>query len=216
VTDSAVIAVFGARTGFGRRVVQALEHEGIEVHPVDVDLDDRVAVAGALGGEVRGVVYAHLDRVALDPVPLVDVDPARWDAACERQLRMLVHVMQASYAPLARTRGAMVCICPTLALQGGAGLSLLSAVAEGQRVLAKSAARQWANDGIRVNIVCPAIDALLDQPADERFDDARRGRVPIEQYDIDAALREVLPYLLTTRAVTALTVPLDGAQVTAL
>jgi phospholipase/carboxylesterase len=36
---------------------------------------------------------------------------------------------------------------------------------------------------------------LLDDPLDARFADARRGRTPIDSYDTDAALREVLPRL---------------------
>ena len=216
MTPASPVVVFGTETPFGRRVAQALDRVGIAVTAIDVDLDDRVAVAGSLTGEIGSVVYAHVDPLCLEPQAFVDVDPARWDAACERQLRMLLHVVQASYAPLARSHGAMVCVCPTVALQDAVNLAMFAAVAEGQRILAKSAARQWANDGIRVNIISPSVHELLDDPLDARFADARRGRTPIDSYDTDAALREVLPFLLTTRAVTALTVPLDGGQVTAL
>jgi NAD(P)-dependent dehydrogenase (short-subunit alcohol dehydrogenase family) len=216
VTVELPVVVFGTATPFGRRVAQALDHVGIAATAVDVDLDDPAAVAGAVTGEIGSVVYAHVDPRCLEPQAFVGVDPAQWDAACERQLRMLLHVVQASYAPLARSRGAMVCVCPTVALQGAANLAMFAAVAEGQRILAKSAARQWGNDGIRVNIISPSIHDLLDDPLDARYVDARRGRTPIDAYDTDAALREVLPFLLTTRAVTALTVPLDGGQVTAL
>ncbi|MEO8697239.1 MAG: SDR family oxidoreductase [Acidimicrobiales bacterium] len=216
VTLVSTTAVFGTETPFGRRVARALERAGVAVTAVDVDLDDRGVVAEALPADVSAVVYARVDPICLEPQSFVDVDPALWDAACERQLRMLLHVVQASYAALARSRGAMVCVCPTVGLQGAANLAMLAAVAEGQRVLAKSAARQWANDGIRVNIVSPSVHDLLADPADARFVDARRGRIPIDPYDVDAALREVLPFLLATRAITAVTVPLDGAQVTAL
>ena len=216
MTDAPRTLVFGTATPFGRRVVDALEHAAITVEAIDIDLDDAGAVTDAFYGEVGGVVYAHFDPRSLEPMPFVAVEPSRWDGACERPLRMFLHVVQAAHAPLARSGGALVCVCPTLALQGGANLAMLAAVAEGQRVLAKSAARQWANDGVRVNIVCPPVDALLDDPSAEAFGDARRGRVPIAGYDIDGALREVLPYLLRTRAVTALTIPLDGGQVTAL
>jgi NAD(P)-dependent dehydrogenase (short-subunit alcohol dehydrogenase family) len=208
--------VFGAAMPFGRRVVAALEAVGRPVTAVDADLDDPVAVADALDSGARGVVYAHIDPQCLVPASFVDIEPDQWDACCERQLRMLLHVVQASYAPLVRSRGALVCVCPTIGLQGAANLALAAAVAEGQRILAKSAARQWADEGVRVNIVSPSIQELLDDPLDERFADARRGRAPIASYDADAALREVLPFLLYTRALTAVTVPLDGGQVTAL
>ena len=216
MTPGSPVVVFGTGTPFGRRVALALDRAGIALTAIDVDLDDRVAVADAMIGEIGGVVYAHVDPLCLEPQAFAEVDPARWDAACERQLRMLLHVVQASYAPLARSHGSMVCVCPTVALQGAVNLAMFAAVAEGQRILAKSAARQWANDGIRVNIISPSVQELLDDPLDARFADARRGRTPIDSYDIDAALREVLPFLLTARAVTALTVPLDGGQVTAL
>ena len=216
MTFASRATVFGGLTPFGRRVVQALDHAGIAVTAIDVDLDDRAAVADALTGDVGNVVYADIDPLCLEPRKFVDVDATQWDAGCERQLRKFLHVVQASYAPLARSRGAMVCVCPTVALQGAVNLAMFAAVAEGQRILAKSAARQWANDGIRVNIVSPAIHELLDDPLDARFVDARRGRTPIDSYDTDAALREVLPFLLSTRAVTGVTVPLDGGQVTAL
>jgi NAD(P)-dependent dehydrogenase (short-subunit alcohol dehydrogenase family) len=216
VTSGSRTVVVGTATPFGRRVALALEHAQIAVTAVDVDLDDVAAVTDALADDVGAVVYAHVDPVCLEPCAFVDVDPVQWDTACERQLRMFLHVVQASYAPLARSHGAMVCVCPTVGLQGALNLAMFAAVAEGQRILAKSAARQWANDGIRVNIVSPGIHELLGDPLDARFADARRGRTPIDAYDTDAALREVLPYLLTTRALTALTIPLDGGQVTSL
>ena len=51
---------------------------------------------------------------------------------------MFLHVVQASYAPLSRSRGAMICVCPTVGLQGALNLAMFAAVAEGQRILAKS------------------------------------------------------------------------------
>ena len=216
MTSGARTVVFGTATPFGRRVAHALERAELEVTAIDVDLDDLEAVTTALAADTTAVVYSHIDPLCLEPRAFVDVDATLWEAACERQLRMFLHVVQASYAPLARSNGAMVCVCPTVALQGAANLAMFAAVAEGQRILAKSAARQWANDGIRVNIVSPSIHELLDDPRDPRFVDALRGRTPIDSYDTDAALREVLPYLLKTRALTALTIPLDGGQVTAL
>jgi hypothetical protein len=109
-TSSAV--VFGSATPFGRRVAQALEHVGIEVVAIDVDLDDRAAVARALSGEMTAVVYAHVDPQCLAAQAFVEVDPVQWDAQCEKQLRMFLHVVQASYASLARSRGALGCVCP--------------------------------------------------------------------------------------------------------
>jgi hypothetical protein len=51
VTPASPVVVFGTETSFGRRVALALDGVGIAVTAVDVDLDDRVAVADAMTGE---------------------------------------------------------------------------------------------------------------------------------------------------------------------
>ena len=169
MTPASPVVVFGTETPFGRRVALALDRVGIAVTAVDVDLDDRVAVTDAMTGEIDGVVYAHVDPRCLEPQAFVDVDPARWDAACERQLRMLLHGVQASYAPLARSHGAMVCVvprwrcrCVNLACSGGC-LGHASCPERGASVGQR-----------RLRSTSSSSFTTADDPLDARFADALR------------------------------------------
>ena len=51
-------------------------------------------------------------------------------------------------------------VTPTAWATGVPGLAAYAAAVEGQRLLAKSAARQWGRDGITVNCVAPAWEAV--------------------------------------------------------
>jgi NAD(P)-dependent dehydrogenase (short-subunit alcohol dehydrogenase family) len=205
------------------------EPDGGFPNRVRVDLDDPAAVVRALDAAVAmagadsvdAVVYAHLDPEALRPRPIVELTDDDWDRTCERQLRAALNVTRAAHDRLQATAGSLVFVCPTIALQGAAGLTPLAAAAEGQRVLAKSAARQWADDGIRVNIVAPATADLMDDATrtSTATADARRGRIPMGAgFDLDAALAGLLGFLVSdaSRYVTGVTIPVDRAQVTAL
>ena len=61
---------------------------------------------------------------------------------------------------LAGNDGRVVFVTPTIALSGAAGFAPWATAIEGQRLLAKSAARQWGKDGITVNCVAPAWEAV--------------------------------------------------------
>lgn len=49
--------------------------------------------------------------------------------------------------------GRIILILPTIGMAGAAGLADCTTAVEGIRAMAKSAARQWASDGIGVNII---------------------------------------------------------------
>jgi 3-oxoacyl-[acyl-carrier protein] reductase len=66
---------------------------------------------------------------------------------------------QGSHRRLAVRGGCLVVIVPTLALVGASGYVAWTAVAEGQRSLAKAAARAWGRQKITVN--CVAVPAAL-------------------------------------------------------
>jgi NAD(P)-dependent dehydrogenase (short-subunit alcohol dehydrogenase family) len=221
------VVVFGTSGAYGRRIADVLRAAGFAVAtPVDAALSGPASAGAALrsafpDGEVDAIVLARFDAACLGPAPLDDVEPEVWMQACEEHLRAGVSLTRAAYEVLARSRGSLLFVCPTVGLQGAENFVMLSAVSEGLRVLAKSAARQWAADGIRVNVLAPPIAEVAGpgDPDDERMVDALRGRIPMgDMLDTDAALAGLVPFLLGPggRQLTALTIPLDGAQVTAL
>jgi NAD(P)-dependent dehydrogenase (short-subunit alcohol dehydrogenase family) len=113
----------------------------------------------ALGAPVDVVV--HADVASATPQPFSEVDDEHWDATWERTMRATLFLFQAAF-PAMRERGSgrFVVVTPTLSMSGAAGLAPLAAAIEGQRLLAKSAARQWGEHGITVNCVAPGPEAV--------------------------------------------------------
>ena len=70
---------------------------------------------------------------------------------------------QAAYRQFLHGRrgGALVAVVPTIAMSGGPRFSASAAAAEGQRLLIKSAARQWGPDGVTANTVAVAPGLLI-------------------------------------------------------
>ncbi|WP_232006668.1 SDR family oxidoreductase [Mycobacterium sp. 1245805.9] len=61
--------------------------------------------------------------------------------------------LQAAHAAMAAKGGRIVLVLPTIGMTGAAGLVDYTTAIEGIRAMAKSAARQWAPEGIGVNMV---------------------------------------------------------------
>jgi 3-oxoacyl-[acyl-carrier protein] reductase len=199
--DGRTIAVTGAGSDLADGIARALASAGARVIPeVDVGAD--------------GVVHAAMPVIAYERVPFHEVDDARWDAVWEQTMRDAIAVLQAGYRAM-RGRdggggGAFVMITPVVGMSGAAELGPYSAAVEGVRLLAKSAARQWGADGIRVNCLAPApehvpigigSDALALSPP------ALGG-----PGDVEADLGPIVAWLLSDDAhfVTGVTLCADG------
>jgi len=144
-------------------VTAELDARGGRATAVGADLTDTAEVAAAfatvadeLGEPVRVVVHAAIDPVAFEPAPFEAVDDARFDAVWEGTMRAALAVLQASYAQMRGVGGHVLVVTPTVAFSGAPGLAAYAAALEGQRLLAKSAARQWGPEGVRVNCLAPA------------------------------------------------------------
>ncbi len=94
-----------------------------------------------------GVVQAH---------HFVDLADDEWADGCERSLAAAWWLARASARPLRASSGSLVFVIPTLGMAGAAEFTMLAAVAEGVRVLAKACGRQWGVDGVTVNTVATA------------------------------------------------------------
>ena len=144
-------------------VTAELDARGGRATAVGADLTDTAEVAAAfatvadeLGEPVRVVVHAAMNPVAYEAVPFEAVDDDRFEAVWEGTMRATLAVLQASFAQMRGRDGHVLLVTPTVAMSGAPGLAPYAAALEGQRLLAKSAARQWGGDGIRVNCLAPA------------------------------------------------------------
>ena len=143
---------------------------------VEATLADRAAleqafatVADELGGPVRIVVHTAVPPVAFERMPFEDVDDAplrrgvgghdgrRARRCCRPRTRTCTTPAAGSWS------SPRPCRC-----RARRASSPYAAAIEGQRLLAKSAARQWGPDGITVNCLAPAPEQRADRRREQR------------------------------------------------
>lgn len=162
----AAIALLGDASGLAAAVAD-LEASDAHVVAVATDLASREAAdlafgtaSDQLGGPIDIVLHASVPAIAYESIAFEDVDDARWDAVWEQTMRTMLFVFQAGYAQMQGRGGRFVIVTPTLSMVGAARFVPYTTAVEGQRLLAKSAARQWGAEGITVNCLAPAPQQL--------------------------------------------------------
>lgn len=188
-----MVLLTGADGPLGGGLREGLQAAGAAVGVVEGligsrdDADRAVAAIAATVGPPDALVLAAVEPAALVPRPLVELDDDDWWAVWEQTMRSSLWLCQAVHPHLAGRDGRVVFCTPTLSMSGAAGYAALATAVEGQRLLAKSAARQWGVDGITVNCVAPdpallgvdAGDVALSAPALGHVGDPATDLVPI-------------------------------------
>lgn len=131
----------------------------------------------------------------------------------------LVHLARAAHEPLRRTRGALVVVASNKGLVAQRGSPVYVATKGAAVQLARALALDWADEGIRVNAVCPGV---VDTPMLRRFtatqsdpEAAWRRTVreqPIGRLAEPRECAEAVRFLCSERApcVTGVALPVDG------
>jgi NAD(P)-dependent dehydrogenase (short-subunit alcohol dehydrogenase family) len=192
----------------------------VAVGPLGTTADEVAGVLSAAAGErapVQAVVLASAGVSATDHGELAGLDPTQWRQRVELPLQRTVACFQGAHRRLAPAGGCLVVLVPTLALVGASGYSPWATVAEGQRSLAKSAARAWGGEGITVN--CVAVPAtLLQSPTGAPSgagDPDRPGQPPpalTERPDLGGSVATLVAALVSGpwRGVTGATIAVDA------
>jgi NAD(P)-dependent dehydrogenase (short-subunit alcohol dehydrogenase family) len=220
-----VVAVVGGDAGAGAQLAAGLADLGASVGSVGSEqllrrdgfghaLD---AVAHRLG-PLDGVVVASVGVSPTLRGALAELDAAAWRDRVELPLHATLVCFQVAFDHLRRRGGTMVLVVPTSPLVGAAGFAPWAAVTEGQRALAKSAARAWGRHGVTVNcVVVPA--ALLEAAPDREvggeepaFDRPGQPAPALVVPDMRSGVAPVVHTLLSSAwgAVTGATVGVDG------
>ena len=159
-------------------------------------------------------------------VAVADLDLDAWRARVELPLHRTLVCFQGPFDALRGDGGTMVLLVPTLSLVGAAGFGPWAAVTEGQRALAKAAARAWGSRAVTVNCVAVPAALLMAPGADDdpptrrgvrrrvtsRARSARTTRSALGRPDMGVEVAAVVLTLLSPawRAVTGATVAVDG------
>ena len=217
------VAVVGGDAGAGAALAAGLEDLGASVATLRAEscggrhelCQALEAAAGRLPA-LDGVVIASVGANWASPGLLAELDPDAWSERVERPLQRTLWCFQAASACL-RGGGAVVLLVPTLSLTGAAGQVPWAAVTEGQRALAKAAARAWGNRAITVNCVAVPAELLVAAPSAGHDHGAPLDRpglpaAALPRPDVRADVAPVVQALLTPgwRSVTGGTVAVDG------
>jgi 3-oxoacyl-[acyl-carrier protein] reductase len=177
--------VTGAGQGLGLAIAQEFAAEGARVVVSDIDGDSAAAGAELIrqnGGtaiaviaDVRdeasvaalvaecGEAYGSIDVVVnnasvLRPSSIRSMRTEDWDRVLDVHLKGTWLVMRAAAQPMREQgSGAIVNISSIVAKTGGLGQAHYAAAKAGIVGLTKSAAKEWARDGVRVNAVQPGL-----------------------------------------------------------
>jgi NAD(P)-dependent dehydrogenase (short-subunit alcohol dehydrogenase family) len=183
--DGRVAVVTGAGDGIGRGIARLFAKEGAAVVVADVDGEagERVAaeITGELGGQAIAVrtdvgrkedVLAMVDAAATELGSVEILVNNAWGGATlcrfeDKPDEQIAHglslavwgpfwAMQAALPHmLASGWGRVVNICSLAGTNAFAGTVEYNAAKEALRAMSRTAAREWAPDGIVVNVICP-------------------------------------------------------------
>ncbi len=174
-----VIIVTGGASGIGGAITTVLSERGASVLAVDLNeeagnkkqssnpekivflkgdiskqevAEEAVKMAISKFGKLTGLVNnAHASRQK----PLMELTEDDWSLSMNTGFGGTLNFMKAAYPELKQTKGAIVNFGSGAALVGQKNQASYAAAKEAIRGLSRVAANEWAEDGIRVNIVCP-------------------------------------------------------------
>ncbi|HSV45418.1 MAG TPA: SDR family oxidoreductase [Ramlibacter sp.] len=218
------VLVAASGMGLGRELARGLTRHGARVVEIAAAFTSRAQAhelmadaANELGGADL-IVHASATAQALAQAPLEALAPADWQAAVHQSMLATLFCLQAAHARQRDGGGTVVVVGPSTTLVGAANQVPLMTLAEAQRTLVKSAARQWGGLGMRLNWVGVApgqYDCVLAQAAWPPTPELgppppALRRVPQAQADV----ADVIAWLGSdgARAVTGASFNLDGGD----
>ena len=203
------------------RGLQRLGAKVARVGPCGVSRAAWAAAIEAATRELEGldaVVHGGAPAGALHAGDLDALSLSDWQRATASGLFATLCCLQASWSHLRNGDGTIIVLGPSAALVGAPGLVPLITLAEAQRTLVKSAARQWGRHGIRLHWLGLATTQYCEGLHDARVPAVPElgppppalGRVPDAQ--TDAAALIALLTASTACGLTGATINLDGGD----
>lgn len=238
-----VALVTGASSGIGRAIALAFAKQGIQVVVADIDakggkdtvlqLKDTgsktmliqcdVCKAGEIQTMIETIVkeFGRLDYACNNagihqdlPVPLAQADEATWDRIIAVNLKGVFLCMKYEILQMLKQGGGVIVNTSSLAgLLSEAGSCAYTASKHGVMGLTKAAAIEYAQKGIRINAVCPAIiETPMSKKAPAHVRQMLLGMHPVGRFGKPEEVAGAVMWLCSESAsfVTGTGVILDG------
>jgi NAD(P)-dependent dehydrogenase (short-subunit alcohol dehydrogenase family) len=213
--------VLGARdTAALKSVADGIEARGGRALAVGTDVTDAHSVRDLVQAAVA--TYGRLDAAFNNasagplPAPLAEIDPAEFDLGIATNIRGTFLGMRFQIpAMLASGGGAIVNMASIAGLNGTANLAAYVAGKAGIIGLTKVAALDYADQGIRVNVVAPG--PILTYHLEAAGPQAQRGAAlstPMRRVGAAAEVARAVLWLCSDQSsfVTGTVMPIDGGQ----
>jgi NAD(P)-dependent dehydrogenase (short-subunit alcohol dehydrogenase family) len=220
------IVIAARRTETGDPVAAEIGRRGGQAVSVRCDVAVRADVAAAVDLAVER--FGGLDCMVHNALAFVgtphetqDVPVETWEAMMGTAVRASFHCAQLALPHLRERRGTLLLITSAAGVEGSPYIPAYGLVKAAQRGLAKSLAREWGPDGIRVNCVAPvAMTPAMERSAQGSpvFTEGRLlDRTPLRRMgEPEADIGPVAVFLASdmARYVTGQTIVVDGGGFT--
>jgi NAD(P)-dependent dehydrogenase (short-subunit alcohol dehydrogenase family) len=181
---TAIVTGAASPRGIGLATARLFAGHGARVAILDLAQDAAREAAAAIGADHVGLACDVTDAAACraaaetllsrwgridvlvnnagisQPLTLMEVDDAAYDAVLDVSLRGTLHMSQAVVPAMRAARSGSIVNLSSVSAQRGGGIfggPHYSAAKAGVLGLTKAMARELAPDGVRVNVICPSL-----------------------------------------------------------
>jgi len=155
LAEGAKVAIVDIDQSQGEKLLAELEGEAIFIAR-DISVEENAAAIVAetverFGGLDILVNNAHASKQA----SILETTREIWDQSFNTGTMATFYLMRAAYPELKKTRGSIINFASGAGMKGLPNQVAYSAAKEAIRAITRTAATEWAADGIRVNVVSP-------------------------------------------------------------